>query len=146
MKTTIIKLTVLAFLGCGLLSNCNTPAQKVENAQDGVAKAEADLNKANEEYLADIENYKKEAALKIEANNKSIADFNARMANEKAEAKADYKDKINAIEQKNSDLKKKMEGYQAQGKDQWDKFKTEFSRDMDELGTAFKNVTTSTNK
>ena len=45
------------------------------------------------------------------------------------------------MEQKNTDMKKRMDEYKADGKEQWKKFKAEFSRDMDELGQAFKDLT-----
>ncbi len=141
MKKSIFVLTASALISAGILTSCNTSAEKVENAQDNVTEATLDLKKANEEYLQDIENYRKETAAKIAANDQSIAEFNARVENEKNEAKADYKKKIAELEQKNSDIKKKMEEYKAEGKEKWELFKTEFSRDMDELGKAFKDLT-----
>jgi len=59
----------------------------------------------------------------------------------KKEAAADYKIKVDELEQKNSDLKKQMDDYKAEGKEKWEKFKTEFGHDMDELGNAFKDFT-----
>ena len=123
------------------LLGCTTPAQKVESAKDNVAEANIDLDKANKEFEEDIENYRRETADKIAANDKSIAEFNARIESKKKEAQADYRIKITALEQKNSDMKKKMDDYKAEGKEKWEKFKTEFSRDLDELGAAFKDLT-----
>ena len=34
-----------------------------------------------------------------------------------------------------------MDDYKVEGKDKWEKFKTEFSHDMDELGKGFKDLT-----
>jgi F0F1-type ATP synthase membrane subunit b/b' len=124
-----------------IMTSCNTPAQKVENAQDKVTEANQDLDKANQEYLVDIENYRKETADKIAANNQSIAEFKARIENEKMEAKADYNNKITELEQKNSDMKMKLDDYKTEGKEKWEIFKTEFSHDMDELGKAFNDLT-----
>jgi hypothetical protein len=146
MKKSILTLVTITCLTSVLLMSCNTPAEKVANAQNMVDAANQDLDQANREYLADVEKYRKEASEKIAANEKSIAEFNTRMANEKSEARAAYQEKITAIEQKNSDLKKKMDEYKAEGKDQWEKFKIEFSHDMDELGNAFKSLTTSDTK
>jgi hypothetical protein len=146
MKKSTLIITVLACLAGGYLVSCNSSAQKVENAEDKVAAAQKDLDNANAEYLADVEKFREEAAARIAANNKSIADFNARIEKEKASAKADYKNEIAAIEKKNTDLKKKMDDYKADGQDQWQNFKTEFNRDMDELGNAFKNLTTNNTK
>jgi hypothetical protein len=38
-------------------------------------------------------------------------------------------------------LKMKLEDYQLNGKEGWEKFKAEFNHDMDELGSALKNLT-----
>ena len=140
MKKSILNLAASAFITGSILTSCSTPAQKVENAQNNVTEANLDLNKANEEYLADIEKYRKETADKIAANNLSISDFNARIEREKNEVKADSKKKIAVLEQKNSDIKKRMEDYQADGKEKWELFKAEFSHDMNELGIALKDL------
>jgi septal ring factor EnvC (AmiA/AmiB activator) len=125
-----------------LISGCSTPAEKVENAQKDVTQANIDLDKANQAYEADIANYRAETDNKITANNKSIAEFNARIELEKQDARAEYRKKIVALEQKNSDMKKKMDDYKMTGKENWEIFKTEFSHDMDELGKAFSGFTT----
>ena len=90
--------------------------------------------------------YKKESASKIAANETSIKEFKARIATEKSDAKAEYEMKIAELEKKNSDYKKKIEDYQADGADKWKTFKAEFSRDMDELGSALKDLTVKNNK
>ncbi|MFN0047523.1 MAG: hypothetical protein ACKVOU_00200 [Cytophagales bacterium] len=38
-------------------------------------------------------------------------------------------------------MKKKMDDYKEDGKENWEKFKTEFNHDMDEIGNAFKDLT-----
>ena len=76
-------------------------------------EANSDLDEANEEYLAEIEEHRKKTADKIIANEKSIAEYKARIENERNEIKADYNKKIDELEKKNSDIKKKMDDYQA---------------------------------
>lgn len=140
MKKSILVLA-LALVTGAFLTSCNTPAEKVENAQTNVEEANKDLDVAQEEYLTDIANYRKETAEKIAANEQSVAEFKERIKNEKKTAKADYEKKIAALEQKNSDMKKKLDDYKEEGKENWEKFKTEFSHDMDEIGKAFKDLT-----
>lgn len=125
--------------------SCNTSAEKVENAESEVKEANENLVDANAEYLADVEQFKIETNEKIEANAKSIADFNARIALDKKAATAEYKAKIAALELKNTDMKKKIADYKADGKDSWTKFKEEFNHDMDELGKSLKDFTTKSN-
>ena len=146
MKKTILAIALcFGMTSAALISiSCNTPSEKVEDAQNNVSQANKDLDKANQDYLTDMESYRKATAEKIDANNKSIADFNARIAHEKAEA--NYKKKIDALQQKNSDMKKKLDDYKADGKDQWEKFKAEFNHDMDKLGDDFKSLTVGNGK
>ncbi len=139
MKKKILTLTAATVMLAAFLTNCTTSEQKMNKAEQEVADANIALENANEEYLADIEKYRKETAEKIAANEKSIAEFNARIENEKLDAKADYKKKVAKLEQKNSDMKKKMDDYKANGKEKWDTFKSEFSRDMNELGHSITN-------
>jgi predicted nucleic acid-binding Zn-ribbon protein len=135
MKNSILTLAALSILACAAVTSCKTPAEKVEIAQEN-------LTKANDEYLIDIENYRKEAATKIAANNKSIAEFNERIEDKKEAAKIDYKNKIADLEHKNTDIKKRLDDYKADGKDNWEIFKIEFSQDLEALGKAFKDLAT----
>lgn len=139
-KLSLIFSALLLLAGTELIS-CNTSAEKVEKAEDKVKVANENLDEANAEYLADVEKFKLETNQKIDANAKSIADFNARIATDKKAAKTEYKEKIAALELKNTDMKKKMADYKADGKDGWAKFKEEFNHDMDELGKALKDFT-----
>ena len=122
-----------------MFTSCDNAAQKVVKAEENVVDAEKDLQMAEKEYLADVEQYKLLSAEKIAANDRSIAEFNARIEQEKKEVRADYKAKIKSLETKNSDMKKKMDEYRVEGKDKWELFKTEFGKDMDELGESISN-------
>ena len=145
MKKSILLVTALLFAMAVLFTNCDSPSQKVENAETNAAEAQEDLDQARQDYLEDVEVYKKQTAEKIAANNKSIADFNARIETEKAEAKAEYKLKIAELEKKNSDMQKKLDDYKVESKDQWETFKSEFNRDMDQLGNALQDLTVKNN-
>ncbi|WP_428659922.1 hypothetical protein [Runella sp.] len=146
MKKTILLLAVLAIVNDSILTGCKNPEKKVEDAEVNVKEANEDLKEAKSEYLTDIENYKKETTEKIAANDKSIADFRSRIALEKKETRADYKKKIDALEKKNTDMKKKIDDYKEEGKENWEKFKVEFSHDMDKMGKAFNDLTVKNTK
>lgn len=141
MKKLIFTLTVSILLSCPIFTSCNTAAEKVDNAKNKAIEADENFNKVNQEYLADVESFKKETTATIEANNQMIADFKAKTVNAKKEAKAYYLEQIAVLEQKNSEMKAKLDAYEETGKDNWETFKTEFSRDMNDLGEAFKNFT-----
>ncbi|MCC7526672.1 MAG: hypothetical protein IT250_17745 [Chitinophagaceae bacterium] len=141
-----VGVAIILLIAAALLTSCSSPSQKLEAAQENVKDANKDLDKANEAYLDEIEAYRKESAAKISANDKSITAFNARIENEKKEVRDEYKKKIAELEQKNTDVKKRLDGYKADGKDNWANFKAEFSRDMDALGKALKDLTVSNTK
>lgn len=141
MKKTILILSASLLITGGIFTGCTSPAEKVENAKDKVTEANTNLDKANEEYLADMAKYRIATNEKIAANEKSIAEFNARIDDQKKVAKSEYKIKIAELEKKNTDMKKKLDEYKENGKDNWEKFKTEFNHDMEELGKAFKDLT-----
>ncbi len=129
-----------------IFSGCESSEKKVDVAQDEVTKAKEDLDAANAEYLADVEAYRKEKADLIAANDSSIVALKLKIANEKKDVKADYEKKITELEQKNKDLKVKMDDYNDEGKEKWESFKREFSHDMDELGNALKDLTVNNKK
>ena len=148
MKKSILSLAVCTFITGAIITSCNTSSEKVENSQNNVQEAKKnveeannDLDKANQEYLKDIENYRKEIADKIAANDQSITELKTRIKHEKKEAKADYKKTIDKLEQKNSDMKKKLDDYKADGKEKWELFKTDFNKGMDEIGKSLKDLT-----
>ena len=125
MKKSITLLTLSTFITVTLLQfftiiviSCTTKAEKVQNAESKVAQANADLANAKDENTAEIEHFKKETADKIAANEKSIKEFNERIASKKSDAEADYKLKVAELELKNTDMKKKLDDYKQKWKGQ----------------------------
>lgn len=153
MKNTFLALTVAVFMAGTMLTGCQSSANKVENAEDKLQEAEGevldaklDLNKAINDSVTEYQIFKKEAEEKIIAQEKSIAEFKARIAKEKMENRAKYEKKLAELEQKNSDLKKKLDDYKDEGQSKWENFKAEFNSDMDKIGKAIKDLTVNNSK
>ena len=140
MKRSILLLASILMTGA-LLTNCSTPEQKVEHAQENVREANAELDKANQNYKIDMENYRKETRDQIAENDKSIAEFKERIKHYKKEAKAEYEKQIDLLQKKNREMKLRLEDYKAEGQDKWETFKAEFGKSMDELGKSIKDLT-----
>jgi DNA anti-recombination protein RmuC len=137
----LIYASIATFLLFGMFAtSCSSAADKVENAEAGVDQANDELNAANKQYEEELNAYRTETYEKISANEKSVAEFKLRIENEKKDAKADYNKKIAELEQQNSDMKKRMDDYKSDGRENWENFKTEFNNDMNKLGEAFKNL------
>ena len=54
--------------------------------------------------------------------------------------KTKYSKDVTALEQRNSNLKKKLEEYKNEGTSKWQEFKTNFKHDMDGLGKTMKDL------
>jgi Tfp pilus assembly protein PilE len=139
MKGKIIVIILAVLSSVVMFSSCNSSSEKVEKAEKNVVEAKNDLQAANEAYMADMSKYKKQTSDRIAANQKSINEFNKRIVTEKKQAKVADQKKIAELEAKNKDMEKRMDDYQADGKENWEAFKSEFGKDMDELGNAFAN-------
>lgn len=122
-----------------LIGACSSPSQKEEDTKR--YNMEDNIHEANGGYMTDMANYKTKFADKIAANEVLINNCNAQISSQKKYTQSEYKQKVAALEQKNIDMKKKMDDYKLDGKENWEQFKTEFNHDMDELGKAFDDLT-----
>lgn len=141
MKKILISLSVVCFIASTVIISCNTPEQKVEKAEKNVKDANRKLDVANASYINDIEMYRTETGKRIMENTKSIADFNTRIASQKQDAKDKYEKKIAELSQKNTDLQKRLEDYNADGDAKWQVFKNEFNAELYELGNSIRTFT-----
>lgn len=141
MRTkTMIFIAAFSILTSITVESCNSPAEKLEKAENDVTKANEELEIANEEYLADIDAYRLETAEKIAKNDSTIIAFKKRMKIEKKEAIKDYEIQLAELEQKNIDLEKKMDEYNGHGESNWEIFKDEFNREVQELQDAIDDL------
>ncbi len=145
MRKFIYALAIIPIMVGTILTGCQYTAGKVENAQDKVQDANAELIEAGQELnqaLKDsIQQFKKESEEKITANIKSIDEYKAIVANENMETKASFEKILIDLEQKNNDLRKKLDEFKEVSQVKWQIFKTEFNHDMDELEKAFQDFT-----
>lgn len=136
MKNTVTLLTLSALFSMAFLTACSSSSEKLDDAKKDVTEANEKLEEAEDAYLSDIEEYKRETAAKIAANEQMIAEFEVLSASEKKANSAVYNQKVADLKADNEAMKIKMDNYTAQGDDQWKEFKQEFNDDMLELGRA----------
>ncbi len=104
------------------------------------------MDKANQEYQADIDKYRKETAEQITANEENIKELKADRAQVENDKKDDYDKQIAELEQKDNNMKKKMDDYKPEGKEKWKLFKSDFNKGMNDLGKSIKDLTASNKK
>lgn len=85
--------------------------------------------------------FKADAEAKIEANEKRIAELKAKMNNSGKLLNKMRAERIEALEQRNRDLRLKISTYET-NKTDWQKFKEEFNHDVEELGKAIGEIFT----
>ena len=114
--------------------------KKVKNAQDNGKQANQGVKKEKTKFDKEWKEFKVNAEVKINANEKRIGEFKVRIKTASKEVKADYDKEITVLEQKNVELKQKIKEYKYEGKDKWEEFKQGFNRDMDIVGKALKDL------
>jgi hypothetical protein len=147
MKKSIFILAVITSLMAGaIFTSCQSNEQKVDAAKTKVQDARLELIEAQSDAF-DSETAKINAeewkAFKIETEN-NIKNNELRIAELKLQLEKPgkifdpiYKTKIEVLEQKNLDMKNRLSAYE-KDKSDWQVFKTEFNRDMNELVKALK--------
>ncbi len=142
------------FTASTFLTSCQSEAQKSETAQNKVQDAKEDLKEAQtdaavaaqkaataEEWKA----FKTDSEAKIKANEVRIAELKDKMKASGKTMDAVYAKNIDLLEQRNKDLKNRMDAYE-KGQSDWESFKREFNHDMDELGAALRDLTVNNKK
>ncbi|MGM0580863.1 MAG: peptidase M23 [Bacteroidota bacterium] len=138
-----MKISIMALAICTTVffTSCNSSSEKLQNAKEDVNAANADLSEAQQKYAEEVRLFRIEVGKKITENDKKIDEINAKIKNSKNELKAEYEKQVAILEQNNKDLKIKMGNYKASSKENWESFKSEFNKDMNNLGSALKNFT-----
>lgn len=140
MKKSILTMALLAFMvGTVSTSFGQNPDKKL--AIDSINTQDVQKN-AN----PDFKNFKKESEQRIKNVDNSIGEMKIKFYKSKIKDKEAYQDNLNALEQKNDDLKKKLTDFNSKDQKDWSSFKIEFNRDLDELGKAMKDFSNKYNK
>ena len=141
MKKSHIILTVISIIGGLLLSSCNERRDEdVRDAKEDVKQANQDLKNAQDEYNEDWQQFKREAEIKMDANDKMIKDYKIEIQTASKKFKLKYEKEVAALELKNIVLRKKISEYKYEGKDKWEEFKQSFNEDMKIVGNALNEI------
>lgn len=151
-KKILFDLAIGLFLLIPLViqSGCKDRDQSLEDAQESVSEAKQELAETKEDIQADArislesvewKSFKAQSEEKIQKNEIRISELREKMKKSGNTMDAVYEKKIENLAQKNNELKSKLMSYEKE-QSNWESFKKEFDHDMDELGAAFKGLTT----
>jgi hypothetical protein len=133
-----MKNKILLFAITAMIAMVGLTATAQENKK--AADARKDLKEAKIDSAEDFQKFKKDAENKIKENKTKIAELKAKKTSESKEVKEKYDKKVLALEQKNNELKNKIDKADDTKTNMWTSFKHEFNHDMDKLGLAFKDM------
>ncbi len=121
------------FTGC---NNNPKPENNQTTAKDSIPK----IDTTNTINIKDMDTYKEKMNDTLASIDKKIDEYKAKLKKDGKEAKKEYKEAIADLDQRGQDLKKKLDEYSDKGKDKWEKFKKDFSSDMDSLSRHIKEL------
>ena len=149
MKKTILNLALTTFIAGTVLVGCQDATKKEAEAKENVENARADLDDAKDE-LSEARRAATEQEWKAfkDSTNATIAKNEVRIAEMKADLKNkgksiddQYAMKIKELEEKNKEIKGKVQMYQNDANSDWESFKEEYNHDMKDLGNSLKTFT-----
>ena len=147
MKKTIFTLVIATFVVGTAFMSCKPATKEEIEATENVKEANQELKEAKRAATAEEwQEFKDNMNEAISENEARIADLKLEMKKTGKSVDAKYEENIDALEQKNKDLKVKMETYKNDANADWESFKREFNHDMDELGQALKDLTVNNKK
>jgi hypothetical protein len=111
-----------------------------DNTKDNVEQVNQDMIDAQMQFEQDWQDFKSNADLRINSNQQQIDDFKAAMRSTSNKFKAKYENEVLTLEQKNIELKKKLNDFKYERNENWEEFKTTFNNDMDVVGNALNDI------
>ncbi len=148
-KAFFLYALITMFIAGTIFTSCQSSTEKVDAAKSNVEDAKQDLTaeqrNANSEAQETAntkawEAFKLETDVQIKVNEIRIAELSEKAKKTSKAVDAKYAKSVAELEQKNTELKNRMDTY-VLGKSDWELFKTEFNHDMEGLGQALKDLT-----
>ena len=136
MKKLIL---ILAIVVVTLITSCRSAAQRETAAKNNVVDAKQDLQDTKVDNANEWIKFKTESEAKIADNEKRIAELKVRMKEPGKTFDGLYRTRIEKLEAKNAELKTKLRNYDG-NQTQWKTFKSDFNRDMNEIGNNIKDL------
>jgi cell division protein FtsB len=147
MKNTILTLLGSIFITATVFISCKPATNDEVEATENVKEANKELLEAKKAAtVAEWDAFKNSGDSILNINEARIAELKLKMKKTGNAMDAKYEKNIATLEEKNNTLKTKMKAYKNDTNADWKSFKTEFNHDMDELGSALKDLTVDNKK
>lgn len=154
MNKPIYTFALTMLVAGAVLTGCDSSSKKEETAKEDVQNVKQDLREVQKDTIKEAQDkanaeewtaFKTETKLKIKANDVRIAELKLKLKKPGKVLDPIYAQRIEDLSKRNEDLQTKIDNY-GPGQTDWQKFKSEFNHDMDELGHALKDFTVKNTK
>jgi DNA repair ATPase RecN len=155
MKKPILTLALaVLFIPGIIITGCKSPTKNAEDAKENVQDAQKNLKDAKQEANTAVvkaaneqewKSFKIDAEAQIKQNELRIAELKIKLKKPGKGLDEADKQRIDALEKRNDGFKSRMKDYEKDQGD-WESFKREYNRDMDELKNAFNNLDVDNNR
>lgn len=149
MKTTIINLTITSIILAGtIFTGCQSEVEREISVRNTVLEANEELQDWENDTREDAEKKAKEAEWKrfkndveltIKNNEFRITALRVKLNKPGISRDPHYATKIKKLEQQNKALERRIKDYR-EDQDDWESFKSDFNRDLDELGKELREL------
>lgn len=136
MKKTIL---ILAIVAGTFFTSCKSAQQKETRAKENVVEAKQDLKETQVSNANEWKVFKAESEAKIIDNDSRIAELKVKINKPGNTFDGLYRTRIEKLEAKNTELKSKLKNYDG-NQTGWQTFKSDFNRDMNEIGSNIKDL------
>jgi hypothetical protein len=136
MKKSILTFGLSIVMVGAIVTSCQSSVKKEDKTSDKTQNTESDSVKVQQDTTSMYQKFINESEVRINTNEKSLAEIKAKIATEKKDQKAGYEKKLAQLEQKNQALKTKIIDNKDKQVSNWDNTQLEFRKDLEELGTA----------
>jgi hypothetical protein len=130
---------ILGILTSIIFISCKSAQQKEETAKENVVEARQDLRDTKISNANEWLTFKSESQAKILDNEKRIAELKIKMNKPDNTFDGLYRTRIEKLEAKNNELESKLNNYDG-NETEWKTFKSDFNRDMNEIGNNIKDL------
>ncbi|MBE0572960.1 MAG: hypothetical protein IH618_15565 [Ignavibacteriaceae bacterium] len=137
MKNKYFILAISLLMAGAVFTGCEN---NKDTAKEEVEKANQEMINAQTQFEKEWQQFKSDAVLKIDANQKQIDDLKAAMKTTSTKFKAKYENQVLTLEQKNIELKKNLNNYKYAGKENWEEFKNNFNSEVDTVVVALNDI------
>lgn len=138
MKKSIHTLALALFIATTTLVSCKKTSNQEIVPTDAETDGTSVIVKSRTENK-EWEAFKVRTDSTIIRNEMRIAELKNKMTETGKSIDSTYQIKIDLLQEKNEEMKIKLDDYSNDATQNWDSFKTEFNHDMDELKVALKN-------